>query len=143
MPYSIEKLSTCIDCGQKTTKPNATRCGSCNRLYKKSIAPERKKYAAEWQRNKKYGMSVDEFDVWWITYKGKCGICNCDLKMPLPQKGQPLDVVAIDHDHKFGKIRGLLCNACNKGLGLFRDSIDILESAKRYLQNGKKTSDYS
>lgn len=143
MPYSVEKLSNCVDCGQKTKKISALRCGKCNMIYKSTISADRKKYAAEWQRKKKYGMDDNEFDSWWIVFKGKCGICQSDLKMPLLQKGQPLDVVAIDHDHSTGQIRGLLCNACNKGLGLFHDSIDILESAKRYLQNGKKTSNNS
>ena len=143
MPYSSEKLSTCIDCGNKTQRLKATRCGSCNKIYKKSIAPDRKTYEVEWQRKKKYGFEPGEFDAWWIVFKGKCGICNLNLRMPLPQRGQPLDVVSIDHDHETGQVRGLLCNACNKGLGLFKDSIERLESAKRYLENVKKTSNNS
>lgn len=42
----------------------------------------------------------------------------------------------IDHNHVTLRIRGLLCKACNQGLGLFKDSVDILESAKRYLELG-------
>ena len=53
--------------------------------------------------------------------------------MPAHRKGQSLDVVAVDHCHKSGQIRGLLCNACNKGLGLFKDSPIILEKAIKYL----------
>ena len=82
-------------------------------------------------------MDNDEFDAWWIVFKGKCGICENDLKMPVSGRGQPLDVVAIDHDHATGKIRGLLCNACNKGLGLFTDSIEKLNKARKYLENAK------
>lgn len=109
----------------------------------------RKKFNStrEMQRNhslmKKYGLSLEEFDALWIVFKGRCGICDIQMKLPENRQGQSLDVVAVDHDHKTGNIRGLLCNACNKGLGLFRDSIYNLEKAKEWLNYGKKISDNS
>lgn len=44
--------------------------------------------------------------------------------------------LAVDHDHKTGKIRGLLCQACNRALGLLKDNLDIIERAKDYLCHG-------
>lgn len=41
--------------------------------------------------------------------------------------------LVVDHDHKTGSIRGMLCNRCNKGLGLFRDSPELLEYARIYI----------
>jgi hypothetical protein len=41
--------------------------------------------------------------------------------------------ICLDHDHKTGKIRGLLCNNCNRSLGLFKDSVDLLKKAIEYL----------
>jgi hypothetical protein len=56
------------------------------------------------------------------------------MKMPSSTRGQDLDTVAVDHCHTTGKIRGLLCNGCNKGLGLFLDSTKLLQNAKEYLE---------
>jgi hypothetical protein len=39
----------------------------------------------------------------------------------------------VDHDHKIGKVRGLLCDQCNKGLGHFKDSKETLLKAIKYL----------
>lgn len=55
-------------------------------------------------------------------HDGKCKICGSEEKLQ------------IDHDHETGSIRGLLCGRCNRGLGLFRDSVDYLEGAVRYLK---------
>ncbi len=56
----------------------------------------------------------------------KCAICG----------GKPLSkrLLDIDHDHKTGKIRGLLCRKCNLGLGLFKDNETSLQTAISYLQ---------
>ena len=57
-----------------------------------------------------------------------CAICG------LPPSGKgPNAVLHIDHDHKTGKVRGLLCQACNRGLGFFRDARDRLTAAIEYL----------
>ena len=54
----------------------------------------------------------------------QCAICHGDIT---------LSTVHIDHDHKTGYVRGALCGHCNKGLGFFRDSLDNLANAKKYL----------
>jgi hypothetical protein len=85
--------------------------------------------------HKKYNIDLMGFDVLWQAFKGRCGICNNQLKMPEKRQGQSLDVVAIDHDHVTGNIRGLLCNACNKGLGFFKDNPTLLMKAMEWVNH--------
>ena len=71
---------------------------------------------------KKYRLDPDVYDRMVIEQEGRCLIC-----------GEPSDLV-VDHDHKTGEVRGLLCSLCNSGLGMFRDRIGSLVSAAHYLE---------
>lgn len=103
-------------------------------MEKRRAVRSPQEYRREWHLQNKYGLSSNEFDAWWIVFRGKCGICSVDLKLPLNRRGQPLDAVAVDHSHKSGKVRGLLCNGCNKGLGLFKDCVLNLKEATKWLE---------
>ena len=48
--------------------------------------------------------------------------------------------LAIDHNHKTGIIRGMLCDSCNQGLGKFKDSVYLLQSAINYLEDRDGTT---
>lgn len=63
---------------------------------------------------------------------GGCGICE-----ESPNRDKALDV---DHNHDTGEVRGLLCNTCNRGLGMLGDDVATLKSAIDYLegQNGSE-----
>lgn len=74
--------------------------------------------------HKKIGLLADDYEKMWESQSGKCAIC----KELSPQK-----LLCADHDHKNGKIRALLCNDCNVGLGQFRDDPARLSSALAYL----------
>lgn len=76
---------------------------------------------------RKYGITVDQFDVMLAAQGGVCRICR---------SGDPRGVGSfhVDHDHDTGVIRGLLCSDCNLGLGLFKDDATLLLGAANYLQ---------
>ena len=79
-------------------------------------------------------MTLEDFEGYWMAQAGRCFICRIPMRRPEKKQGQPLDVVAVDHDHKTGKVRALLCNKCNKGLGFFNDDPELLSKAVRYLK---------
>lgn len=81
-----------------------------------------------WQR--RYGISLDEYQALFDKQGGVCAICG------KPETRMHKGVVArlsVDHDHKTGKVRGLLCQPCNHGLGGFKDNLDLLSNAIDYL----------
>ena len=83
----------------------------------------RKDSVRKWYLKTTYGLTPEEYEKLYDKTNGKCYIC-------LESKDYYLHV---DHDHETGKIRGLLCNNCNRGLGLFKDSKDSLLRAVKYL----------
>ena len=74
---------------------------------------------------REYGLTLAEYDAILRAQGGKCAICR-----KAPRQGKRL---AVDHNHKTGAIRGLLCMAHNRGIGLFGDDPAILRSAIAYL----------
>jgi hypothetical protein len=71
-----------------------------------------------------YNITPDEYNVLLADQNGVCAICS----------GVEDDRrLSIDHDHTSGYVRGLLCGACNRALGGFRDSADFLLNAVDYL----------
>lgn len=81
---------------------------------------------------RKYGITLQEYEDMHTKQEGLCAICNRPETM-LGHKGT-LVSLAVDHCHKTGKIRALLCRNCNTMLGGSRDNIDILLNAIRYLK---------
>lgn len=84
---------------------------------------------------KHYGMTIDDYENLYDTQNGICMICG-KPEFVKDQNGR-LRKLAVDHCHTTGKIRGLLCTNCNKGLGHFKDSPELLKSAVNYLDKHK------
>jgi len=72
---------------------------------------------------RRYGVTYDQIEEIRIAQHNLCAICNNDLGS-----------YCVDHCHKTSKVRGLLCNNCNVGIGLFKDSTYNLTNAISYLK---------
>ena len=78
-----------------------------------------------------YGITYKQYLELYKNQKGKCKICGSEgFKMAEYHK----TLLVVDHCHETGKVRGLLCHNCNRGLGLFHDSKDDLLKAIEYLE---------
>ena len=115
------KPRTCPICGRQFMP----HCGShkyctkeCARRAKRERAVKRyrqhpKKYAAsirKWHYRHRYGCTLNDYNRLFRRQQGCCAVCGRHRSL----FGQHLDV---DHNHKTGKIRGLLCNGCNRYVG--------------------------
>ena len=88
-----------------------------------------KDYQKEYQI-KKYNITLEEYNTMLEEQDYKCAICG-------KEKSENGKSFAVDHNHKTGETRGLLCNNCNVGIGFFKDSAEITAKATAYLINNK------
>jgi len=80
-----------------------------------------------WVRSlKDWGLTPEDYDRILKEQNGGCAICH-----NLCKSGRRL---SVDHCHRTGRLRGLLCGNCNRGLGYFNDSEELLFSAANYLK---------
>ena len=87
--------------------------------------PENKAKEREGHLKRTHGITLEEYEAMVVAQKGRCKICG-----RRPTEGKSFH---IDHDHVTGRVRGLLCSACNHALGLFGDSPQRLQRAATYV----------
>lgn len=83
---------------------------------------------------KTFGITNDEYESMLASQKGLCAICHQPERI-VNKRG--VKRLAVDHDHVTGKVRQLLCNDCNTGVGLFKENPELLLSAVEYLKKHK------
>lgn len=79
-----------------------------------------------------YGITEAQLTEMKETQNNCCAICGSTGF--LIGKNGHTEKLAVDHDHKTGKVRQLLCHNCNRGLGLFQDDAELLKRAATYLE---------
>lgn len=95
----------------------------------KSCAAKKNNPVAKWAALKtKYNITKEEYDSLFLSQNKKCSICTTDLSV--------LDLrhIHLDHCHKTGNIRNILCRYCNLGLGKFKDNQELIFNSMLYLQ---------
>jgi hypothetical protein len=94
----------------------------------------RRELAAK-ERERRFGISHAEYATLYSKQNGKCAICK---KSETQMRNGRIKSLAVDHCHSTGRIRGLLCAACNQAIGKFGDDITTLENAISYLKSGRE-----
>ncbi len=104
-----------------THEEQKARWRKYNYKYRERRKPIKK--AANLKSN--YGITIEEYTTLVAQQDNKCAICGNE---------QANKALFVDHDHKSGKIRGLLCSNCNFALGLLKDSYILCLKMSEYLK---------
>ncbi len=102
-------------------------------ISREDVAHKYDKYSAsarDQQLIRTYGITLADYESMLVGQGGVCAICK------LPPKGLRTcnKSLQVDHDHKTGKVRQLLCTNCNLGVGKFMDQPELLRKAAEYLE---------
>lgn len=98
-------------------------------VKKRKYAAENRDHAADYKRERNYGVTRLQYDEMVALGGDGCWVCG---KTNL--SGRQL---AVDHDHETGTVRGLLCSNCNSGLGKIGDSLAAVLRMAQYLQTNQ------
>lgn len=137
--YARELCRKCYEKWLRQTNPAfAERQRKNCRLWVKNYADKKRKSDKKWLAKQdtlyrwarhlksRFGITPEEYYKMLASQKGVCNICE---RSPKPSKR-----LAIDHCHKTGKIRGLLCFRCNYGLTFFSESEKMLLKAASHVK---------
>ena len=91
-------------------------------------------YMKDYDLRKNYNITLDEFKNISINQEDKCAICYVHIS---EISGKHKKTLCVDHCHKTGKVRGLLCDKCNRAIGLLNEDISIIKNAMRYIIKNK------
>jgi hypothetical protein len=127
-----------MDRGERKRYPDTDTqryCLSCKQYIDQDLFAKKKnglqssckKCQSKYNRIRLYNIDIEQYNKLICDQKNKCAICGKWLST------KPY----VDHDHSTGIVRGLLCNRCNLAIGAFKDDIDVMESAVKYLKSRK------
>lgn len=118
----------CCSCKQELPVSEFNR--SSRTIYQGYCRPCARRRQRDRDMQKKYGITMDDYQEMLADQEGKCACCG----------GEPgKRALAVDHDHKTGQVRDLLCDPCNVMLGMANDDQERLKAGMRYLRRWEKT----
>lgn len=103
--------------------------GCDSHLYAKGLCHAHYAKQRKWSAA---GVDAECYQEMLHAQGGVCAICAQPERAPDKASGKTKDL-AIDHCHKTGAVRALLCSNCNRGLGLFNDDPQLLAKARDYV----------
>ena len=113
---------TCVECNDSAQKVWSSK--NTEHLARKSRARNLLRH---------YSLTQDAFDALLAKQDGKCAICRTSTPPKYKTVRGNRGGWQVDHCHKNGHVRGILCGPCNRALGAFRDDVDRMSAAIRYL----------
>ena len=120
----------CFSIRNHKTGNRRTDCRKCRSIYssKQRAKPENYRKHKNQQLFNAYGITFDEYESMLDAQDGVCAICR--------EKCTTGRMLAVDHNHITGEVRGLLCRGCNQGIGLLKGDggSKLLFAAIKYLQ---------
>ena len=133
-------MKTCTKCGKK--KPfiefyrhngyKDGRCSFCKKCYsqyhKSPIGREKQRSN---RLKKRFNITLEQYDKMLEEQNGVCAICK---SLETKILWGAVIRLSVDHDHKTGKVRGLLCDRCNRALGTVNDDANLLKKLIKYLR---------
>ena len=138
---SFAKTSYCKDCAAENNRRFRERKTQCSRC-KAPLPPGRqsvwcaeccRRRARDYHRLSTYGVEPAQYAELLAQQEGVCAICR--QPETIRDRTGRVASLAVDHDHSTGEVRGLLCRACNAGIGNLKDSPDLLRAALSYLED--------
>ena len=141
------KTKICTKCGIEKEinkfhpKPSGkfgvmAECKICRNIYTKKYSENHKKekseYMKEWFLNKRYGITKAIYNQMLEAQNYLCAICG-KPETSFDKKHKTARLLSVDHNHKSGKIRALLCTRCNHTLGRINEDINLLQNIINYI----------
>jgi len=108
-------------------KNNKDKKDEKDKEWKKQNPSKVKNSYYKYNLKRKFNLSEQDYEQMLTSQEGCCAIC----RQTYCSTGYRF---AVDHCHVTGKIRGLLCQACNTGIGKLKDNVDLLKRAIEYLE---------
>ena len=136
-PHAAEGLKNCFKCEQlkrleefpKLKVSVDGRRGTCSKCWDKQYpyigqTPEKSAKDRNTRLKSLYKIDQKEYERMYNLQQGKCYICHTHAS----------SILNIDHCHITNKVRKLLCSSCNTGLGQFKDNLENMKAAVKYLE---------
>lgn len=137
-PEPAEGFVWCSTCKQyreendfgwdKTRDDFVRQCNPCRAEYMRSYNKKNAESIRLKVTLRKWGFTEEQYLSLFEIQNHRCAICGSERR--------DYRTLAVDHDHKTGAVRGLLCQDCNMALGQFKDDPEILDAAAAYLRSG-------
>lgn len=111
---------------------NREKCMEASTRWRKENPEKCKRYQRSSKLRREYGLTIEEWDTMFEAQGGLCAACGTD------RPGGKAGVLQVDHNHRTGAVRGLLCNGCNAALGHVDDNISRLLDLINYISLKRK-----